>query len=213
MPHTPPLFSPTSNPRTSPSSGTSPDRSFDSGASSQSDLPQELLQNGWRRCWSTRERRWYYFNKLTQEAKWEPPVGAPDGPVQTQQQQPYRKFVPSEEWNLNLPSNVRMPERVPLAAFAPHPDMEILRSQAVKKLRMCLLELCHLKESKCFFRNFMFKFWLIILFFSGSISWHHKSMVDGKKNGDRSFGLRATAACRWKWRWKFACFASVSLLF
>lgn len=37
------------------------------------DLPVELLQLGWRRFWSKRENRPYYFNKLTNESLWEPP--------------------------------------------------------------------------------------------------------------------------------------------
>lgn len=155
MPHTPPLFSPTSNPPTSPPAGMSPDRSSDPAAApsqhQQSDLPQELLQNGWRKCWSNRERRWYFFNKLTQETRWEPPTVAsdPGNGAGQPQPQPYRKFVPCDDWNLNIASNVKMPERVPLAAFAPHPEMEVLRAQFIARLRAYILELCHSKDSKC----------------------------------------------------------------
>lgn len=37
------------------------------------DLPEELLQTGWRRFWSKREGRPYYFNKNTNESLWEMP--------------------------------------------------------------------------------------------------------------------------------------------
>lgn len=37
------------------------------------DLPVELLQAGWRRFWSKREQRPYFFNKLTNESLWEMP--------------------------------------------------------------------------------------------------------------------------------------------
>jgi len=37
------------------------------------DLPAELLAVGWRRFWSRRERRPYFYNKLTSESRWEMP--------------------------------------------------------------------------------------------------------------------------------------------
>lgn len=37
------------------------------------DLPNELLQMGWRRFWSKREQRPYFFNKNTNESLWEMP--------------------------------------------------------------------------------------------------------------------------------------------
>ena len=37
------------------------------------DLPPELLTAGWRRFWSKRESRPYFFNKLTNESMWEMP--------------------------------------------------------------------------------------------------------------------------------------------
>ncbi|XP_029652931.1 mRNA (2'-O-methyladenosine-N(6)-)-methyltransferase [Octopus sinensis] len=38
------------------------------------DLPPELLQAGWRKFWSKRENRPYFFNKITNESLWEMPV-------------------------------------------------------------------------------------------------------------------------------------------
>lgn len=38
------------------------------------DLPVELLQAGWRKFWSKRENRPYFFNKITNESLWEMPL-------------------------------------------------------------------------------------------------------------------------------------------
>ncbi|XP_064466906.1 mRNA (2'-O-methyladenosine-N(6)-)-methyltransferase-like isoform X2 [Ornithodoros turicata] len=46
------------------------------------DLPPELLQIGWRRFWSKREGRPYFFNKLTNESLWEMPRLGGQHPVQ-----------------------------------------------------------------------------------------------------------------------------------
>merc|ERR1719422_1300100 len=37
------------------------------------DLPPELLQQGWRKYWSRRENRPYFFNRATGETLWEMP--------------------------------------------------------------------------------------------------------------------------------------------
>lgn len=41
------------------------------------DLPFELTQQGWRKFWSKRENRPYFWNKLTGESLWEMPVLKP----------------------------------------------------------------------------------------------------------------------------------------
>lgn len=38
------------------------------------DLPHPLLNAGWRKFWSNREQRPYFFNKFTNESSWEMPV-------------------------------------------------------------------------------------------------------------------------------------------
>ncbi len=38
------------------------------------DLPVELLQAGWRKFWSKREGRPYFFNKVTNQSLWEMPA-------------------------------------------------------------------------------------------------------------------------------------------
>merc|ERR1719249_438240 len=37
------------------------------------DLPPELLQQGWRKYWSRRENRPYFFNRATGETLWDMP--------------------------------------------------------------------------------------------------------------------------------------------
>ncbi|ESO96929.1 hypothetical protein LOTGIDRAFT_115378 [Lottia gigantea] len=44
-----------------------------SGSDPVHDLPPELLQAGWRKFWSKREGRPYFFNKLNNESLWEMP--------------------------------------------------------------------------------------------------------------------------------------------
>ena len=34
------------------------------------DVPEEYKQLGWRKCYSNREKRYYYFNKYSQESIW-----------------------------------------------------------------------------------------------------------------------------------------------
>lgn len=44
------------------------------GAFTEYDLPYELTQLGWRKFWSKRETRPYFWNKLTGESLWEMPL-------------------------------------------------------------------------------------------------------------------------------------------
>ena len=37
------------------------------------DLPAELLSLGWRKIWSRKERRPYFYNKITSESMWDLP--------------------------------------------------------------------------------------------------------------------------------------------
>lgn len=43
------------------------------GTLMEHDLPPELLQQGWRKFWSKRENRPYFWNKLSGESLWEMP--------------------------------------------------------------------------------------------------------------------------------------------
>ena len=48
-----------------------------SNDTSAHDLPAELLDGGWRKFYSKREGIYYFYNKITNESKWE----MPDSPV------------------------------------------------------------------------------------------------------------------------------------
>lgn len=40
------------------------------------DLHPDLILQGWRKCWSKRENRHYYWNKISGESLWDvPPQG------------------------------------------------------------------------------------------------------------------------------------------
>ncbi|XP_038149112.1 mRNA (2'-O-methyladenosine-N(6)-)-methyltransferase [Cyprinodon tularosa] len=45
-----------------------------STTSKSPELPDELVQAGWSKCWSKRENRPYYFNRFTNQSLWEVPV-------------------------------------------------------------------------------------------------------------------------------------------
>lgn len=48
------------------------------------DLPPELLNQGWRKFFSKRENRFYFFNKVTNESLWEmPPMPGSSSGVST----------------------------------------------------------------------------------------------------------------------------------
>lgn len=57
------------------------------------DLPVELLQAGWRKFWSKREKMPYYFNKLTNESLWEmPQITAQVDSIRPEQKKNKKKF-------------------------------------------------------------------------------------------------------------------------
>ncbi|XP_075214038.1 phosphorylated CTD-interacting factor 1 [Lycorma delicatula] len=140
------------------------------------DLPPELLQQGWRKCWSKRENRPYFWNKLNGESLWEMPTikpqfdpitdplgisgpGAPvvvNGPttISTKRRASEegvgspvtKKFILSGPWDLEINTNVVIYERAPTLLPHPHPDIEVYRCNLVAKLRHCYQELCHSRE-------------------------------------------------------------------
>ncbi|XP_071496789.1 mRNA (2'-O-methyladenosine-N(6)-)-methyltransferase-like [Diadema antillarum] len=67
-------------PQSNISGATSPPSHMPQSPDPSHDLPMELLEKGWRRFWSKREQRWYFFNKFTNQSLWEmPPIGSPVG--------------------------------------------------------------------------------------------------------------------------------------
>ncbi|NXY51088.1 PCIF1 factor, partial [Ceuthmochares aereus] len=186
------------------------------------DLPDELVQAGWEKCWSKRENRPYYFNRFTNQSLWEMPVlgqhdvisdplglnAAPmpleGGMIETSAESKQRKRRFSEEvplsgnsvkkpmadvpgnpaaqpipsspsipgtsvlkawcvspedkqqaallrptevyWDLDIQTNAVIKQRAPSEVLSPHPEVELLRSQLILKLRQHYRELCQQRE-------------------------------------------------------------------
>ncbi|XP_077993785.1 mRNA (2'-O-methyladenosine-N(6)-)-methyltransferase-like [Glandiceps talaboti] len=71
-------FSPQGHMTPSPQPVLSPQPSTPTSPDPVHDLPEELLQAGWRKFWSKRERRPYYFNKNSNQSLWDmPPLNSP----------------------------------------------------------------------------------------------------------------------------------------
>ncbi|KAM6981370.1 mRNA (2'-O-methyladenosine-N(6)-)-methyltransferase [Aplochiton taeniatus] len=58
----------------SPSGSVSQGEPLSPSTSKPLELPDELIQAGWAKCWSKRENRPYYFNRFTNQSLWEVPV-------------------------------------------------------------------------------------------------------------------------------------------
>lgn len=91
------------------------------GGFMEHDLPPELLQQGWRKFWSKRENRPYFWNKLTGESLWEMPNLKPQfdpitDPLGICEPNP----VPSIPPQMQVPVKRRAPEdisNVPMKKF------------------------------------------------------------------------------------------------
>ncbi|XP_072936887.1 mRNA (2'-O-methyladenosine-N(6)-)-methyltransferase [Epargyreus clarus] len=138
------------------------------------ELHPDLLQQGWRKYWSKRENRPYFWNKISGESMWELPAVKRDfdpitdplgichtGPPNAGNMTPSAsKRRPSEDngpppkkvalegpWNIDVPTNVVIYERPPTICPHPHPEIEGFRFTLANKLRQCYQELCHTRES------------------------------------------------------------------
>ncbi|ELW48241.1 Phosphorylated CTD-interacting factor 1 [Tupaia chinensis] len=140
------------------------------------DLPEELVHAGWEKCWSRRENRPYYFNRFTNQSLWEMPVlGQHDVIIEipvtpTGQSVPSSPSVPGTPtlkiwgtspedkqqaallrptevyWDLDIQTNAVIKHRGPSEVLPPHPEVELLRSQLILKLRQHYRELCQQRE-------------------------------------------------------------------
>lgn len=156
-----------------------------SAANFNEELPAELVNQGWRKFWSKRENRAYFWNKVTGESLWEMPGNDPltdplgichGGPNQTQNgpnansslkrrasedhqqgsggagsnniaQPPLKKFILAGPWDLEIPTNVIMYDRVPTTFPPPHPEIEALRAALTIRLINNYTDLCQKRES------------------------------------------------------------------
>lgn len=147
------------------------------GTFPESELSPELQQQGWKKFWSKRENRPYFWNKLTGESLWViPPLkpqfdpitdplgicGVPPasgngtipsgGTLKRRASEDSvvpatKKFVLAGPWDLEIPTNVIIYERAPSNLPHVHPEAEALRCGLLAKLRQCYQELCHTRES------------------------------------------------------------------
>ncbi|KAL0849389.1 hypothetical protein ABMA28_013690 [Loxostege sticticalis] len=138
------------------------------------DLHPDLLQQGWRKYWSKRENRPYFWNKLSGESMWElpavkrdfdpitdplgichagPPTAGSMTPGASKRRPsedngpPPKKFVLAGPWDIEVATNVVIYERPPTICPHPHPEIEGFRFTLANKLRQCYQELCHTRES------------------------------------------------------------------
>nr|CAG4651643.1 EOG090X02BU [Triops cancriformis] len=113
------------------------------------ELTPELLNQGWRKCWSKRENRFYCWNQRTD------PLGiqqSPMGGVKRRASEEAlgspaaKRFILAGPWDLEVTTNVIIWERVASIMPHPHPDVEILRCNLLAKLRQSYHEMCHSRE-------------------------------------------------------------------
>lgn len=137
------------------------------------DLHPELIHQGWRKFWSKRENRPYFWNKLTGESLWETPMIKAQfdpitdplgichaGPQPVTSPMPLKrrasedggpiakKFILPGPWDLEIPTNVIIYERAPTITPHPHPEIESYRCGLTSKLRQCYQELCQSREGR-----------------------------------------------------------------
>ncbi|XP_053669875.1 mRNA (2'-O-methyladenosine-N(6)-)-methyltransferase [Anopheles nili] len=198
-------------------SGTAPAASGVAGSGFNEELAPELTQQGWRKFWSKREGRPYFWNKLTGESLWEPPVlnrggpaqfdpltdplgicsshpmMGPNGPLSSHPHNasgynnslpsphnhtlkrrasedaqhtasmppgagggtgasgggppPLKKYVLPGPWDLEVPTNVLIYERLPTTFPQPYPEVEALRGSLTMRLNKTYEDLCNKRES------------------------------------------------------------------
>uniref|UniRef100_A0A182JPY2 WW domain-containing protein n=1 Tax=Anopheles christyi TaxID=43041 RepID=A0A182JPY2_9DIPT len=176
------------------------------GSNFNDELAPELTQQGWRKFWSKREGRPYFWNKLTGESLWEPPVlnrgpqqfdpltdplgicsnnplngplphthnnsynnshtsphnhtlkrrasedaqhsaHLPPGAGNAGGPPPLKKYVLPGPWDLEVPTNVLIYERLPTTFPQPYPEVEALRGSLTMRLAKTYEDLCNKRES------------------------------------------------------------------
>lgn len=143
--------------------------------SANEELHPDLVLQGWRKFWSKRENRPYFWNKLSGESLWEIPrhfdpltdplgicnAGAgPNGhstpsqhpalkrrPSEDAQAPPMKKFILAGPWDLEIGTNVIIVERPPTLLPHPHPETEALRAAYTIRLIKTYEDLCLRREN------------------------------------------------------------------
>lgn len=158
------------------------------------ELHPDLVNQGWRRFWSKREHRPYFWNRITGESVWDiqqlmartggqhfDPVTDPlgichagtnaNGPNANNNLKrrasedhshnntsggggtaagappPLKKFILAGPWDLEIPTNVIMYDRIPTTFPPPHPEIEAIRWTYTMKLIKTYDDLCMKREN------------------------------------------------------------------
>lgn len=141
------------------------------------ELHPELVMQGWRKFWSKRENRPYFWNKLSGESLWEMPrhfdpltdplgICNPNGtpnapstpsphhnsalkrrPSEDTQGPAMKKFILAGPWDLEIVTNVIIVERPPTLLPHPHPEIEALRAAYTVRLIKTYEDLCSRREN------------------------------------------------------------------
>lgn len=136
------------------------------------DLHPDLVLQGWRKCWSKRENRHYFWNKSSGESLWEmprnfdpltDPLGICSGgtpstpsphnaslkrrPSEDTQGPPMKRFILAGPWDLEVCSNVIIVERSPTLYPHPYPEIEAMRAAYTIRLIKTYEDLCSRREN------------------------------------------------------------------
>lgn len=136
------------------------------------ELHPDLVMQGWRKCWSKRENRHYFWNKSSGESLWEMPrqfdpltdplgicSGTPSTPSphnvplkrrpseDAQGGPALKRFILAGPWDLEVCSNVIIVERPPTLYPHPHPEIEAMRAAYTTRLIKTYEDLCIRREN------------------------------------------------------------------
>ena len=138
------------------------------------ELPPDLVNQGWRKLWSKRENRPYFWNKFSGESLWEMPrnfdpltdplgicnpgagLNGPSTPSPSLKRRPsedlmsggpLKKFVLAGPWDLEVATNIIIVERPPTLLPHPHPEIEAMRAAYTVRLLKTYEDLCTRREN------------------------------------------------------------------
>ncbi|XP_055383752.1 mRNA (2'-O-methyladenosine-N(6)-)-methyltransferase isoform X2 [Condylostylus longicornis] len=144
-----------------------PSTSFTGHSGYGEELTTELVNQGWRKFWSKRENRPYYWNKITGESLWEmpgahnrpfDPVTDPLGMMKRRSSEEVhgpnqggpaakKMYALTGPWDLEIFTNVVIVERPPTLLPHPHPEIEAMRAACTMKLVRTYEDLCVRREN------------------------------------------------------------------
>lgn len=138
------------------------------------ELSPELVNQGWRKFWSKRENRPYFWNRISGESLWEMPrnfdpltdplgicnsMAGPNGAATPSPHAlkrrasedmaggPLKRFILTGPWDLEVATNVVIVERPPTLLPHPHPEIEAMRAAYTIRLIRTYDDLCTRREN------------------------------------------------------------------